>query len=143
MKIEELIHFKEMLHGDSLKIAQPFLNEEAELLRNLIIEYSAKVFLGVGSGFGLYFEIVSPHCRYIGIDPCYKQYYPKIIKKKFQDVQLKRRNEKFIISFIFNLISHVEENDIIHFLNENSQEGDIMTFSNWSENIIENLSLQQ
>lgn len=137
-------YFLEMMHPDALKIAQPFLDEECQIILNLIKSHCCTQFLGLGSANGLYSNVISRCCNYIGVDPFHhlNKRKTKIIRKKFQDIDIERGNDKFIISFLFNLISYIDQLDIVHFLNRNSKSGDIITISTWNTDLV-SLSLRK
>ena len=100
-----------MLKQDALCIAKPFLNDESKVILELIQKHSMQLFLGIGCGSGLYSEVISDYCQYLGIDPLYKftnhESSIQIIKNKFEKIHVERKDEKCLISFLFNLCYHV------------------------------------
>lgn len=127
----------EMLQENALKIAKPFLEEECCIVTKLIKQYPINAFLGIGCGSGLYSNTISNHCQYMGIDPLYQRGKEKlnIIVNQFEVVTIKRRKQRFVISFLFNLISYINFPSVINFLNRNSKPGDIITISTWNTNV--------
>lgn len=132
-------YFEEMLQQESLYIAQPFLKEESSIIINIIEENSVNEFLGIGCGNGLYFDLIRNTCKYNGIDPHFRKNNNEkplnIIKNRFEAVNLKRSQKKYLISFLFNLISYINPSYIVKFINVNGNQGDVITISTWNNTI--------
>ena len=147
--------FSGMMEAQSLKAAQPFLNEEGRFLNKLIKELNAKgdcySYTGIGDPVAIYADQILPYCnKYLCVDPLLNIYQKdqannknylfenkiKYYNLEFQKLPIRKNavkcKENYIFTFVFNLISYLP-NPLLK-IQKMVQPGDIITYSVWSDN---------